>query len=69
MELRKKVKCKKRRGKKERRDPAVYEGRTHDDWVALPEGDGARTVQVDCVEGAQGDARAILALHFLAIRF
>lgn len=51
-----------RRGKKKRRagEPGPLEGRTHADYLALRDEERARTVQTGCVEGAAGDARAIL---------
>lgn len=70
MELRKKVRYKKRARKRTAaRDSGVFEGRTHADWLALDAEVRALTVQMDCVEGAEGDERAILTLHFVSIRF
>ncbi len=70
MELRKKVRYRKRkRARPAGRDTGVFEGRTHADWLALRDEARAGTVQMDCVEGAEGDAQAILTLHFAPIRF
>ena len=70
MELRKKVRYKKRAKKKAAaRRSGAFEGRTHADWLALDAEARALTVQMDCVEGAEGDSQAILTLHFTAIRF
>lgn len=70
MELRKKVKYKKRSKKKENRHEAqFYEGRTHSDYMALEEAKRASTVQMDCVEGVEGDRQALLTLHFVSLRF
>lgn len=70
MDLRRKVKYKKRgRRGTGRREAGFYEGRTHDDYLALSDEARARTVQMDCVEGAEGDEQAILTLHFVALRF
>lgn len=70
MELRKKVRYKKRRkGPARGRDDGIFEGRTRADWLALPDEARMNTVQMDCVEGAEGDSQAILTLHFLPIRF
>lgn len=69
MDLSKKVKYKKRAKKAARRDLAIYEGRTHDDFMALDEEARANAVEMDCVEGAEGDERAILTLHFVTLRF
>lgn len=70
MELRKKVRYRKRkRARPAGRDTGVFEGRTHADYLALDAGLRAAAVQMDCVEGVEGDSRAILTLHFAAIRF
>lgn len=69
MDLRKKVKYKKRSKKKARREAGLYEGRTYADYRNLPEDVRAGVVQMDCVEGAEGDSQAILTLHFAALRF
>lgn len=70
MELRKKVRHKKRRrAKAAARDDGALEGRTHDDYLALDVELRARTVWMDCVEGAAGDSQAVLTLHFVGIRF
>ena len=70
MDLRKKVKYRKRNRKKpNRREAGFYAGRTYADYLALPDEERARTVQMDCVEGAEGDAQALLTLHFASLRF
>lgn len=70
MDLRKKVKYKKRSRKKaDRRERGFYAGREYSDYKALPEEERAKTVQMDCVEGAEGDVQALLTLHFVALRF
>lgn len=70
MDLRKKVKYKKRARKKEgghKKD--FYQGRTYTDYLALPEDLRANTVQIDCVEGTKDDKQAFLTLHFVTLRF
>lgn len=70
MDLRKKVKYKKRNKKKfGRRKGEFYAGREHSDHMALAEDLRAITVQMDCVEGVVGDEQALLTLHFVALRF
>lgn len=70
MNLRKKMKHRKRDQKKANHHEAeFYAGRSYDDYLALPEEERARAVQMDCVEGAQGDTRAILTLRFASLRF
>ena len=69
MDLRKKVKYKKRSRRKVCREAGFYEGRTYTDYRNLSEGVRAGAVQMDCVEGAEGDSQAILTLHFAALRF
>lgn len=70
MDLRKKVKYKKRNKKKASPHEAeFYAGREYSDYVALPDERRARTVQMDCVEGAEGDEQALLTLHFVMLRF
>ena len=68
MDLHKKVKYKKRKSSQEKRDPVDRAGRTFADFCALGEEERARVVQMDCVEGADGDVQAILTLHFVALR-
>ena len=70
MDLRKKVKYKKRSKKKaNRREKEFYAGREHSDYMELSADVRAATVQMDCVEGAEGDEQALLTLHFVALRF
>lgn len=70
MDLRKKVKYKKRSKRKaNRHEKEFYRGRTHEDYLSLPEDERARVVEMDCVEGAEGDSQALLTLHFVALRF
>ena len=70
MDLRKKVKYKKRNKKKaDRHEKEFYAGREYSDYAALPEERRAKTVQMDCVEGAEGDEQALLTLHFVTLRF
>ncbi len=69
MGLRKRVRHKKRnRRRASRHEAAFYEGRTHADWLALGEGDRARTVETDCVEGAEGDRQALPTPHSTRLR-
>lgn len=69
MDLRKKVKYKKRSKKKADREAGFYEGHTYADYQNLSEDVRAGVVQMDCVEGVEGDLQAILTLHFAALRF
>ena len=68
MDLRKKVKYKKR-SKKHAHEDGFYEGRTYKDYLELGEDVRLHTVQMDCVEGAEGDENAILTLHFVSLHF
>lgn len=69
MDLRKKVKYKKRDKRKERHESGFYAGHEYSDYLALPEEVRARCVQMDCVEGKQEDVQVLLTLHFVALRF
>ena len=70
MDLRKKVKCKKRNKKKAgRHEKEFYAGREYSDYMELDADIRAKTVQMDCVEGAEGDEQALLTLHFVTLRF
>lgn len=70
MDLRKKVRYKRRSRKRvSRREAAFYEGRAYADYLDLGEEERARTVEMDCVEGAEGDSQALLTLRFAKIRF
>lgn len=69
MELRKKVRYKKRSRRQKRHGGGFYAGREYADFLALDDDARARCVQIDCVEGAQGDEQAVLTLHFVSIRF
>lgn len=70
MDLRKKVKYKKRNKKKaNRHEKEFYAGREYSDYMGLDADVRATTVQMDCVEGAEGDEQALLTLHFAALRF
>lgn len=70
MDLRKKVKYKRRNKKKaNRHEKEFYAGREYSDYMELPEEERERTVQMDCVEGAEDDVQALLTLHFVALRF
>lgn len=69
MELKKKVRYKKRSKKQKRHGRGFYEGREYADFLALDEEARARCVQIDCVEGVKDDKQAILTLHFTSIRF
>lgn len=70
MDLRKKVKYKKRNKKKaSRHEREFYAGREFSDYAGLDADVRANTVQMDCVEGAEGDVRALLTLHFVTLRF
>lgn len=70
MDLRKKVKYKKRsKAKSNHHAAGFYTGRAYDDYLALPDEQRARTVQMDCVEGAEDDMQALLTLHFTGLRF
>lgn len=44
-------------------------GHLYEDFLALPEEKRAKAVQMDCVEGKQGEAPAILTLMFPAMEF
>lgn len=69
MDLRKKVKYKKRgKRKASRREAEFYAGREYRDYMALDADMRANTVQMDCVEGAEGDEEALLTLHFVSLR-
>ena len=59
MDLRKKVKYKKRTSRKNHED-AFYEGRTYDDYLSLSEKEREHTVQIDCVEGSHEDTGLFL---------
>lgn len=70
MDLRKKVKYKKRNKKKaNRHEGEFYAGREYSDYMELDAEVRAKTVQMDCVEGAEGDEQALLTLHFVTLRF
>ena len=70
MDLRKKVRYKRRSRKRaSRRAAAFYEGRTYAAYLALGEEERARAVEMDCAEGAVWDSQALLTLHFVQIRF
>jgi IS30 family transposase len=70
MDLRKKVKYKKRNKRKaNRRERGFYAGREYSDYMELDADVRANTVQMDCVEGAEGDEQALLTLHFVTLRF
>lgn len=70
MDLRKKVKYKKRaESTAKRHKDEFYAGHEYADYLALPEDVRARCVQMDCVEGKQEDVQALLTLHFVALRF
>ena len=70
MDLRKKVKYKKRNKKKvSRREKEFYAGREFADYMELDADIRAATVQMDCVEGVEGDKQALLTLHFVTLRF
>ena len=70
MDLRKKVKYKKRNKKRSsRHEKEFYAGREHSDYMELDADVRASTVQMDCVEGAEGDEQALLTLHFVTLRF
>ena len=63
MDLRKKVKYKKRNKRKaSRREKGFYAGREYSDYMELPGEERAKTVQMDCVEGAEGDEQALLMI-------
>lgn len=70
MDLRKKVKYKKRaKAGASRREREFYAGREFSDYMGLDADARANVVQMDCVEGAEGDEQALLTLHFAALRF
>lgn len=58
---------KKRAG--EREEAPDLTGHLYEDFLALPEEKRAKAVQMDCVEGKQGEAPAILTLMFPAMEF
>lgn len=69
MGLRKKARYKRRyRRKANRHEKEFYRGREHADYLALPEVQRMRTVEMDCVEGAEGDSQALLTPRFVQIR-
>ena len=70
VELPRKVRVRPRKGKKERGRPRVDRtGREYSDFLALPEGERARAVQGDSVEGRRGNRRDVLSLHLVARKF
>ena len=69
MDLRKKVKYKKRSKKRVYRELGFFEGHTYADYKNLSQQKRIGAVQMDCVEGAEEDTQAILTLHFVALRF
>lgn len=69
MDLRKKVRYKKRAKAKERVDSSIRCGRTFKDYMALDERLRESVVQVDCVEGVKEDVQALLTMHFASLRF
>lgn len=46
-----------------------FEGRTHADWLDLPERERLLTVQMDTVEGLRRNSKCILTLHFVRLFF
>ena len=69
MGLRKKARYKRRyRRKANRHEKEFYRGREYADYLALPEVQRMRTVEMDCVEGAEGDSQALLTPRFVQIR-
>lgn len=58
---------KKKQGPKE--DSPSLVGHLYEDFMALPEEKRAKAVQMDCVEGKQGELPAILTLTFPAMEF
>lgn len=69
MELRKKVSYKRRHRRAARRAAGIFANREYSDYMELSEEMRANTVQMDCVEGAEGDSQALLTLHFVRLRF
>lgn len=65
--LPKKVRCRPRKGKAA--GPAKIEGREHRDFLALDPETRARAVEMDSVEGREGNTARILSLHFVSISF
>lgn len=60
----------KKRKKKEVPPNPVYDGRRYEDFKALPEGEKAKAVELDCVEGLKdGCSKVILTLLFRDMRF
>ncbi len=68
MDLRKKVKYKKRNhARSHGRD--FYRGHEYADYKALPERGRERVVQMDCVESVEGDLKAVLTLLVASLHF
>ena len=69
MELGKKFSYKKRARKRATCNAEAFDGRLYGDYLELDSDLRARTVQMDCVKGAEGDVRAMLTLRFVGMRF
>ena len=70
MGLRKKVRYKRRsQRKRNRHEAAFYAGRTYANCPAPPEEGRACVVEMDCVEGSDGDLEALLTPRFAQLRF
>ena len=70
MGLRKKVRYKRRNKRKaNRHEAAFYAGRTHANCPTPPEEGRACVVEMDCVEGSDGDLEALLTPRFAQLRF
>ncbi len=70
MDLRKKARYKRRyKRKANRHEKEFYRGREYADYLVLPEVQRMRTVETDCVEGAEGDSQALLTPRFAQLRF
>lgn len=70
MGLRKKVRYKRRNKRKaNRHEAAFYAGRTYANCPTPPEEGRACVVEMDCVEGSDGDLEALLTPRFAQLRF
>lgn len=69
IELPKKVRYAPRKRRAEGAPKMDLGGRTHADWLALPDELRLLTVQVDTVEGLRRNSKCILSLHFVRLFF
>lgn len=70
IELRKKVKYKKRqKAKRQSHESGFYTGHEYGDYLELPAEDRAAATEVDTVWGKKGDTKCILSLHRIDLHF